>query len=198
MTDHIQHMQKLTTPVGSFSVFCDKVMMPFCVVENKCFISAEVYDNDGSVIGTILPDSICEVLIDVKDLEVGTEYAIMFSLGKWNYCDADQHTTCYHAYIGDWVVGIGAYDPNDEEKENQARRYSVEQGFLQQGFILDPPSFDEQSFKRYTVEALTDLRGYKFKVYDKDFDYVRFDVAWVRVKNFSVNAYTEAMGMWLC
>lgn len=198
MTNHFQNTQELGTPVGSFSVFCGEKRMPFSVTMSKSSIPVEVIDSDGVFVGLISPDSICEVLIDAQDLEGGKEYVIMFSSGKWDYCDSDEHTTCYCTHIGDWIVGIGAYDPNDEEKEDQARRYSGEQGYLQRGALQDPPFFDEKSFKKYTVEALSDLQGYKFKVYDKDFDYVRFDVAWVRVKDFPVDAYTEALGIWLC
>ena len=124
-----KHIQKLITPMGVFAVYDGDKKVAFSVVRNSMNIPCEVYDNSGEVMGTIHTETNYQIMIESKELQIGKEYVIKFSCGKWEYCDSDEHTTCYFTTINDWLIGIGAYDPCDYWKEEQTWEYSKQQGF---------------------------------------------------------------------
>lgn len=193
-----KHIQELTTPVGFFAVYDGDKKIPFSVVRNGMDLPYEVYENDGAVVGTIHTETNYQMVIETKDLQIGKEYIIRFSCGKWEYCDSDEHTTCYCTVIDNWVVGIGAYDPNDYEKDEQRWAYSKKRGYLERGFCQSPPTYDESNFEKYTVEELDNLQGYKFKLFDYRSEYVWFEVAWLQAKDYPIVEYEGALGLWLC
>ncbi|MCM1506208.1 MAG: hypothetical protein NC177_03595 [Ruminococcus flavefaciens] len=108
--EYIFHdIEDLTTPVGNFSVYYADKKIPFSVIRNNFDIPySEINISDTYYI-----------LISTSALEIGSVYRVAFSCGQWEFEDSDEHTTCYCSVIGNWVVGIGAYDPNDDEKTAQ-------------------------------------------------------------------------------
>ena len=193
-----KHIRELSTPAGIVAVYDGDKKMPFSVVRNCMDIPYEIYGDGGEKIGTIHTETNYQIIIESKKLQIGKEYIIKFSRGKWEYCDSDEHTTCYCTTIGDWVIGIGAYDPCDYWKDEQVWKYSKQQGFLERGFCQEPPIYDERVFEKYTVEELDDLSGYKFKLFDYKSDSIRFEVAWLQVKDYPIIEYESSLGLWLC
>lgn len=90
-----KHIQELITPVGCFAIYDGDKKTKFSVVRNSMDIPCEVYGNSGEVVGTIHTETNYQIIIESKELQIGKEYIIKFSRGKWEYCDADEHTTCY-------------------------------------------------------------------------------------------------------
>ena len=182
------------TPVGEFVVqsetgeFIDFSVKRYAD-EREVDIGEDMY--------TIHTDNHYILKINIDNLQIGTKYKIYFSEGKWEYCDGDEHTVCYSTVIDDWVVGIGAFDPTDEEKIDQAWAYSKENGWLDKHMMLYPPHFDESKFKAYSVSGLEELNGFEFVVYDKSRDTVVFGVAWVKKEDYPLAAYNYALGLWL-
>ena len=117
-------IESLQTPVGEFIVTDGEKRIRFSVVNRSCI----PYDFDLPDNGEIQTETSYDIVIDTSILEIGKKYKIMFTAGKWNYCESDEHTDCYYSIISDWAVGIGGYDPNNYEKYVQARNYSEQTG----------------------------------------------------------------------
>lgn len=193
-----KNIRELRTPVGSFSISAETKNIFFSVIKNPMDIPAEVYDINNTVVGHIQTDHNYQILIDPKQLEIGKEYTFQFTAGNWEFCDSDEHSVCYITTINQWMVGVGAFDPNSQRKMDQTELYSERKGFLEIGLLQQPPVYDESGFTEYTVEPLRDLRGFRFKLFDKSFDYVRFEVAWVLMDSYPTIEYFGALGFWLC
>lgn len=194
-----KNIDKLYTPVGEFVVESENgERISFCVRNNLFDIPYEVGDNASQVTGIINTDTNYCIVIEADKLQVGIKYRIYFTAGNWEFCDSDEHTNCYNTVIDDWVVGIGAYDPNDEEKENQARDYSKKMGYLERGFVKMPSKYDESNFRAYSVEVLNELNGFEFILFDKSKDSVVFETAWIKVEKYPTIEYERALGLWLC
>lgn len=192
---------KLDTPVGYFCITLDDEKIPFSVKRNGFNLPYEVTDEGNSVIGKIQTDTNYCIVIDTKRLQIGKEYTVHFCSeydNKWERCDSDEHTTCFNTVINNWVVGIGAYDPNDQEKEDQSWRYSEKMGYLKQNYVMEPPTYDEANFRAYSVDVLDSFDGYKFKLFDYSSDKVFFEVAWIKVEEYPTIEYEGALGLWLC
>ena len=196
-----ENIIKLQTPVGYFSVISGDEMITFSVKRNGIDWPSGVTDDEGNMIGEIHTDTNYCIVIDADKLQTGKTYIVKFvaSTGcKWEFCDSDEHTTCYDSIIDSWAVGIGALDPNDQEKEDQAWKYSKTKGFLQKNFIQEQPSYDESNFVQYTVEVLDTYDGYRFKLFDHSLNRIIFEVAWVKIDKFPSIEYEGALGLWLC
>lgn len=192
------NIKKLSTPVGFFSVYSGNENISFSVINNEFNIPYEVYNDNENLIGSISTNTNYEIKIETSKLKIGEEYRIQFSNGKFKYCDSDEHTSCYDAVIDGWVVGIGAYDPNDEEKFEQAFCYSKIKGYLEENYIRTLDKYDETSFTKYTTEVCDDLNGFTFRIFDYSREFIFFSVAWVKVEEFQMIDYEEAIGLWLC
>lgn len=190
---------ELQTPVGSYIVFSETgERLLFSVIRNTMDWPYEVADHNGNEIAKLHTDTNYCIVIDSKKLDIGKVYKVAFTSGNWEYCDSDEHTTCYDAVIGDWVVGIGAYDPNDQEKEEQAFAYSKQMGYFERKFIQTPPEYDESKFIKYTVEVLDEYNGYSFRIFDHSFESIAFEVAWIKIEELPAIEYEGALGLWLC
>ena len=169
---------KLATPVGAFVV----------VSETGETITFSVIRGEGGY----------GIIINSHKLEIGKKYMITFTSGNWRFCGSDEHTTCYNTVIDDWVVGIGGYDPNDEEKLDQAIAYSKQKGYLEQKIIVHPPKYDETRFTKHTVDALEKCNGYSFRVFDYSKEDIRFEVAWMQIGELGADECEEMLEVWLC
>lgn len=191
----------LQTPVGCFTVSNGNERIRFSVARNSYDMPYGVYDYaTQTVTGKIHTDTNYHILIDTSILNIGTTYTVAFSSGIWEYCDSDEHTACYCTIIGNWAVGMGAYDLNDEEKLDQALKSSEKTGLLKKNRIIEyPDQFDESLFTSHTIEFSPDLRGFKFKLLDKSLAEISFEVAWIQIKDdYASDFYISALGFWLC
>lgn len=193
-----RHIRKLITPVGFFAIYDGEQKIPFSVVRNGMDVPYEVYSDDGAAVGTIQTETNYQIVIETNSLQIGKKYIVKFSCGKWEYCDSDEHTTCYCTTVDDWVIGIGAYDPCDYWKDEQMWEYSKQQGFLERGFCQAPPIYDESCFEKYTVDVLDDFSGYRFRLFDYKSEFIWFEVAWLQAKDYPIVGYENALGLWLC
>lgn len=149
------------------------------------------------MIGTIEANTNYEIVIDTATLEIGKKYIIHFSGGYWSCCASDQNTVCYCTTKDNWVVGIGAYDPNDEEKHRQAYLYSPKKGLLKNKMIGYPGHFDESNFKEYLIERLPKGNGFRFILFKDHREKIYFPVAWVKADKNHIEDYKAAIGFWL-
>lgn len=193
-----ENTTELTTPVGVFSVWDGQEKVTFSVYNYDGEEPWQVYENGNEIVtGLIQPEVKCYIVIDTNKLEKGKVYRVSFSSGKWEYCDGDEHSNSFWSVIGEWAIGIGAYDPNDEEKTDQIFEYSRKNGYLEKGDYRDPPFYDESRFTKYTVWPLEELNGYNLKIFDNTAKIVKFPIAWVRIREYPVYEYGEALGYWL-
>lgn len=186
----------LKTPVGAFSVCAeDGAKIPFTVIKNPYDVPCEVIDEATKANVYLHTKTNYNILIDSACLRIGARYQISFSAGSWDFCSSDEETCCFDSVIGNWVVGIGAYDPNDAEKTKQVILASNQIGAPK--MIVDLPEYDESKLKKYTVEPLEAKNGFSFKIFDTSFSSVCFAVAWIEVKQFPTVEYENAIGIWL-
>ena len=177
-------IEELTTPVGNFSVYCVDKKIPFSVIRNNFDIP--YYEINIS--------NTYYILINTSVLEIGSVYKVVFSCGEWEFEDSDEHTTCYCSVIENWAVGIGAYDPNDDEETAQIFQYSKLNGFHN---LKQPDKYDESKFISHIIETLPEQNGYSFRLIDKSWEYIKFPVAWIKIKEYSAETYRRALGFWL-
>ena len=192
-----EDIEELVTPVGVFRVSDGVGNVRFSVERNRVNNPSTVMDENNNEIGTISTETNYRIVIRTSSLETGREYVISFSAGNWEFCSSDEHTTCYSTVIGEWVVGIGAFDPNDQEKDYKTLKNAREKGY-QSGLMPTLEAYDENRFEKYTVEPLNEFNGYTFKLFDKTAETVTFEVAWIRIGEFPTVEYESALGFWLC
>lgn len=197
-----ENITRLETPVGFFCVSDENGLIPFSAEQNN-YRPYEVTDEDENVIGCIDTDTRFALSLDVSKLQTGKEYVVRFIPNadcRWDYCFSDEDTTCYSTLIGKWAVGIGAYDINTQEKMEQERQYSIEQGSVEGDivYLLRLPVYDETDFVGYIADVLDSFDGYRFKVIDSHFKKIYFDVAWIKVDEYPAIEYDKALGSWLC
>ena len=149
-----EDIEELKTPVGSFTIKSLRGKIKFSVKKNILNLACRVTDENDNEIGKIQTDTNYSILIKTDQLSVGVDYEIVFSCGKWEYCDSDEHTTCYDTIIKDWVVGIGAYDPNDQEKEDQIWKQAKEKRLLDKGYVQELEKYDESRLQDIRLRYL--------------------------------------------
>lgn len=184
-------IEELITPVGNFSVYCADKKIPFSVIRNNFDVPYSIYDENHNEIN--IADTYY-ILINTSALEIGSVYKIAFSCGEWEFETSDEHTTCYCSVIKNWAVGIGAYDPNDDEKTAQIFQYSKLNGF---NGLRCPNKYDESKFISHIIETLPEKNGYSFRLIDKSWEYIQFPVAWIEIKDYNAEIYRRALGFWL-
>ena len=195
-----EDIYELTTPVGVFSVTDGRKNVMFSVKKSSYGMPYDVVDEDNNIIGNISTDTSYVIIISTDELEIGKEYRISFSAGNWYYCDSDERTTCYYTVIGEWMVGIGACDPMDDNKLEQAIKYTIKnthQDPNKARCIHEPDKYDESDFKYYTVYPLYENNGYMFKLFDREAESVCFDVCWIKIDEYDEEEYESAVGFWL-
>lgn len=184
------------TPVGVFNVFSeDGAKLPFSVTKNPLDWPYEVRDEKDVITDHLHTETNYCIIIDASNLKIGVKYRIAFSSGEWNYSDADEHTCCYDTVIGNWVVGIGAYDPNDDEKLDQACEYSEQMGL--KSVIMLPQVYDESRFFKYTTDPLDEQNGFSFKLFDYSSSKISFGIAWMKIEKYPAIIYEDAISLWL-
>ncbi|MDE6501418.1 MAG: hypothetical protein K2L10_04990 [Ruminococcus sp.] len=178
------NIKDLITPVGNFSVYYEDKKIPFSVIRNNFDIPY----------GEINISDTYYILISTSDLEIGSVYRVVFSCGEWEFEASDEHTYCYCSVIENWAVGIGAYDPNDDEKIAQIFQYSKLNSF---NTLRCPDKYDESKFISHIIEPLPENNGYSFRMLDKSQEDIQFPVAWIEINEYSAETYKNALGFWL-
>lgn len=158
-----EDISSLPCPIGEFSVRCGKETIPFSIRKNNY----NVPYND------IATETNYALDIDTKLLEVGKRYNVVFSEGGLSYCGSDEHTESITNTIGNWSVGIGSYDMNDDY------------------FHQDEPH------KGYDVRRSEDNLGFSFILLDRTIDKITFLVAWIENKESSNVDYESVLNFWL-
>lgn len=187
---------RLETPVGNYCISDGKNNIPFSVYENSYKVPYYIYE-DGEIADELSTETNYAIVIDLKNLQIGKEYRIVFSESGLKYGGSDEHTESRVMTIDGWCVGIGAYDPNDVEKIVQDVEYSKKTGAYESGFIQAPPEYDESKFKSYFLTAAEDGSGFTFKLLDESVDRIVFKVAWIQGGFYEKEIYESAIDFWL-
>ena len=184
---------ELKTPVGYFFVTDGNVNIPFSIKKNTFNVPYQVYDDSNQVIDEINIETNYDLVIDVNKIKLGCYY-IGFSNGTFSFGGSDEHTESIVTTIENWSVGIGAYNPNDDEEIEQAISYTGKD----KSYIQYPPVFDETRFVRYTVSSASESsEGFEFKVLDYSYPEIVFKVAWIKNDNYDKDTYEDALDFWL-
>ncbi len=198
MSDYVyKDITMLETPIGDIAVTCGRNLIPFSVSHNLFNVPYDIYDDVGNIIDTIQTDTNYTIEIDVNNLNVGEWCGIYLLAIEMDYCASDERTIAYSITKDGWTVGIGAYNPNEDDEDEQAWNYSREKGYLEKNFVMPPPVYDETNMNRYRIEVSDDKQGFIFKLLDKNFEKICFDVAWIRHKKYESVDYEDAIGFWL-
>ena len=189
-----ENITELKTPVGYFFVTDGNVSIPFSVRKNTFDVPYHIYDNKQQVIGELNTETNFDLVIDTSKLKIGYYYHIRFSNGTFSFGGSDEHTESIVTTIESWSVGIGSYNPNDDEELEQAIFYTGKD----KGYIQYPPVFDETRFVRYTVSSASESsEGFEFKLLDYSYPEIVFNVAWIKNDNYDKDTYENALDFWL-
>lgn len=186
----------LRTPCGDILVVDDNnTYIPFYLRKNK-FDCPYDFENAAGKTEIINTDTNYSLVIETASLKYGTHYRLYMPDTKLEYGDSDERTECVSGCSNGYCIAIGAYSPNDDEKQEQAYDYSEKMGFLKQRFIQDPPSFDESKFTKYDVEMLEDKSGFRFHLIDDKCSEIVFAVAWISSREGEDVHYEGAVQFW--
>lgn len=113
-----------------------------------------------------------------------------------HYGDSDEHTEAVSGTANGYSIAIGSYDPNDDEKLDQAYEYTEKLGDLAGNMIICPPKYDESRFERYDVDMLEDYSGFRFHLIDGSERKLYFSIAWIKNELSDPSEYEAAVGFW--
>lgn len=186
---------KLNTPVGYFFVSNGKENIPFSVRKSIFNVPYNIYnDNNQKIIEELNTETNYDLVIDVKSLKLNHYYNIGFSNGIWHFGGSDEHTESIVTTIDNWSVGIGAYNPNEDEEIEQAILYTGKE----KGYIQHPQTFDETKFVRYSVSSAFEFSDhFEFKLLDYSYPEIVFNVAWIENGGYDKEIYEDALDFWL-
>ena len=97
---------------------------------------------------------------------------MIFSEGGLTFCGSDEHTESITNTIGNWSVGIGSYDMNED--------------------VIDP-----KKCKGYDVWRSEDNLGFSFILLDRTVERITFHVAWIENKDIPNVDYESVLDFWL-
>lgn len=193
-----ENILQLDTPVGYFSVNHGRLKIPFSVKKNSYNVPYNIYDmKNEHILDTVQIETNYAIVIDVNEMKVGSLYSISFSNGQLKFCDSDEHTEAFTTTINNWSIGIGSYNPNDDEEYDQAEEYSKKLGTYAKGTIVEPPFYDESKLRKYRVWFSERANGFKFKLLDKSIEKIVFPVAWMKNDELESFYYEDALSFWL-
>ena len=154
----------LTSPVGEFTVRDGEKSIPFNIRKND--YNVPYYD--------ITPETNYALDIDTSLLSVGKKYDIVFSEGGLHFFASDQHTEAITNTIGNYSVGIGSFDMND-----------------------DDDFFPDKQHTGYDVWKSKDNLGFSFVLLDRTVKTITFLVAWIEHSAKIKINYEDAISFWL-
>ena len=114
-----------------------------------------------------------EIIIDPHKLVIGKKYILKLSGDlHFEYGDADEYSISNVVSTNDASLSLGAYDPNDIEKDKQY--IPNDRGGM------DPPvEYDQSDFHGYVLLPLADWSGFSFKLLDYSMPKIEFKLAWI-------------------
>lgn len=191
-----RHIDSLLTPCGEINVTNEAGK------RIRFSIKANPFDPDYHLFygtekeETLDTDTNYLLCIQTCDLSIGQVYKISLTGSRLSYGDSDEHTEAVSGTANGYSIAIGAYDPNDDEKQGQAYKRSKRSGFLSQGKIELPAKYDESKFVKYDVEMLEDHAGFSFRLLECSVEEIAFPVAWVKHKYKNLPDYEAAVEFW--
>jgi hypothetical protein len=165
-------MNELQTPCGCLNLFDESgglVSFDVCAGERtRLKIYDEIVDEHISVKAVL-----DEIIIDPSSLVVGMNYVLKLSGDfHFEYGDADEYSISNVVSTNDASLSLGAYDPNDAEKDRQY--IPNERGGM------DPPAqYDQTNFHGYVLLPLEDWSGFSFRLLDYSIPEIKFKLAWI-------------------
>ena len=167
-------MNEIITPCGCLNLFDesgDFVSFDVCASERT---RLRIYDDiveEHISVNAILN----EIIIDPQKLAVGKKYVLKLS-GDYHfeYGDADEYSISNVVSTEEASLSLGAYDPNDIEKEKQWIPDSNGSG----GWV-PPVEYDESNFHCYVLKPLEDWSGFSFRLLDFSMPKIMFKLAWI-------------------
>ena len=193
-----ENILELKTPVGAFTVAGAEGKIPFCVSKRELgpyeltgrkALSAHGKKREPRVITC---DTVYDIAIPTRWLEIRKDYVIRFDQGRWAYLSADERTTSNCTRIGSWLVGLGAYEPNEEELARQMRSpVNADWTFGKK------PVINEMRLEQYWSLLLPDRSGCTFRLLDRSREYIYFAAAWLKLGSYNTDDYYRALGYWV-
>lgn len=189
-----RHIDSLSTPCGEI-VITDRA-------EKRCIFSVRQnpYRPDWHLFcetekeELLNTDTNYQICIQASNLVLGCVYKICLIGNQLHFGDSDEHTEALSGTFNGYSIAIGAYDPNDDEKLNQACEYSQRRGF--HNAIVPPPQYDESRFVQYDVEMLENYSGFSFRLLDDSIQEIVFPVAWIKNEYKNLPDYEAAVELW--
>ena len=132
--------------------------------------------------------------VPASELRLGEPCRVRLTGTRLGFGGSDEHTEAVSGSANGYSIALGAYDPNDDEKQRQAYVYSQQQGLLARRVILPPPQYDKSRFVRYEVDMLKDCSGFCFRLLEET--EVCFPVAWVACEPEYREEYEAAVEFW--
>lgn len=184
---------EMVSPIGVFIITCNKrTKIPFHV-ERVIDYTYPLFDNEGIQYGALENKDIYNILIPVNTLILGEEYEITFTGNPLENTISGERTYGKMGVIDNYVIGISAYDPNDDEKSNQDYQYSRDKGFLDRNIIVPKEKYNKTYFIQYELKDDC-INGFRFELLDYSREYIYFTVAWLKNDNPSAE---DAIEYWI-
>lgn len=181
------------SPIGSFVITCNKsTRIPFHIERITEYIYP-LFSDEGIEYGELENSDLYNILIPVSTLVLGKDYEIVFTGKPLENTVSGERTYGKMGVIDNYVIGISAYDPNDDEKSNQDYQYSRDKGFLDRNIIVPKEKYN----KTYSIQyELKDdcINGFRFELLDYSREYIYFSVAWLKNDNPSAE---DAIEYWI-
>ena len=192
-----QDIVALSTPAGNISIRSGEQKIPFSVKKHTFNVPYAVCGADNKVLATLSTETNYDLVIATEQLETAVEYQLVFDGGTLKKNGGDEHTISLTGTFGGHAIGIGAYNPNEEEELAQAFAYSQKQGYLEQGVVRMPPVFDESKFRKYVVAASDGMDGYRFRLLERTENQISFSVAWIVNPGIDPAECETAIDFWI-
>ena len=192
-----QDILALSTPAGNISIRNGEQKIPFSVIKHAFNVPYAVCGADNKVLATLSTETNYDLVIATEQLETGVAYQLVFDGGALKKNGEDEHTISLTGTFGGHAIGIGAYNPNDNEEFAQGFAYSLERGYLEQGVVRMPPVFDESKFRKYVVAASDSMDGYRFRLLDRTENQISFSVAWIVNPGIDPAECETAIDFWI-
>lgn len=152
--------------------------LPFDVQPITKQYAAAVWDLITEAWIPVTPVQQCEILIDTALPEIGETVTVrMESDQQYRFGASDENAVCNVVTAAGFSLSLGAYDPNDAEKDRQW--IPVYQNGVRVG-ANPPEQYDPAKFRGYLLSVLPDWSGFTAKLLDRTLPQIRFRLVWVR------------------
>ncbi|MBR5371103.1 MAG: hypothetical protein IK130_02705 [Oscillospiraceae bacterium] len=151
--------------------------LPFCVIPLEQSCDTKVFDLITEEWIPVRPAAQYEILIDTDAMPIGAIFTLrLHSDLHYQYGASDENALCTLVSDSVFSLSLGAFDPNDAEKDRQAIP------FYQNGTrvgLREPAQYDTAAFRGYLLTALPDWSGFTVQLLDRSIPQIRFRLAWI-------------------